>query len=243
MQDGPDPSRRGRFGLILFFSALVVVVSGVTAFLTARLNTPQSSVPQPTSTALPQPTESAATATPQPTPTKTTAETTPQPTSQPTTGIKPTQPPIASTAGEIAQVYWLKSTGTQSELVPTTLSLDTQNKTAKSEAAKLESAFERLLSGPSDPATTTTIPTGTKLRSLALMSDGIHVDLSKEFTMGGGSASVMARLGQVIFTATSLEPDANVWISVEGKRLDVLGGEGLVVDQPLTRRSFEKDYR
>jgi spore germination protein GerM len=106
----------------------------------------------------------------------------------------------------------------------------------------LEGALKSLLTGPADPAFSTTIPKGTKLRNVSLEADGVHVDLSKEFTDGGGSASMTGRVAQVLYTASSLDPTAKVWIQVEGKPLEVLGGEGLMIDQPLTRENFEKNF-
>jgi len=76
---------------------------------------------------------------------------------------------------------------------------------------------------------------------VTIQNDGIHVDLSQEFTTGGGSASMSSRVAQVLYTATSLQPNAKVWIDIEGKPLEVLGGEGLLLEQPLTRESFEKN--
>ena len=96
--------------------------------------------------------------------------------------------------------------------------------------------------GKSDGKITSTIPVGTKLLSAKVKSDGIHVNLSKEFTHGFGATSMVGRLGQVIYTTTSEQPDAPVWISVEGKPLEVLGDVGVEVRQPMTRQMYDKDF-
>ena len=145
----------------------------------------------------------------------------------------PSPPPVAQTV----QIYWLKNTENSLELVsrPVTVSPNQSN-------IVLEEAFNGLLKGPTDAALDSTIPQGTKLRNMRIQNDGIHVDLSQEFTTGGGSASMSSRLAQVIYTATSLQPKAKVWIDVEGKPLEVLGGEGLLLEQPLTRQSFKENF-
>lgn len=150
-----------------------------------------------------------------------------------------TPPPIMepSLPAPKTQVYWLKDTGNKLELVPSSI-------VAKSDQpnAVLEEAFNSLLAGAKDKSVSSTIPLGTKLRSVKIKNNGIHVDLSEEFTSGGGSASMTGRLAQVLYTATTLDPNAKVWIDVQGEQLDVLGGEGLELEQPLTRKSFEADF-
>lgn len=136
-----------------------------------------------------------------------------------------------------AQIYLLRDTGKNLQLVPKPIEVNT-----KQPNAVLEAAFQGLLAGSEDAKVSSTIPEGTKLRSLKVQNDGIYVDLSQEFTTGGGSASMSGRLAQVIYTATTLEPNANVWIEVEGKPLELLGGEGLEITQPMTRQSFQENF-
>jgi spore germination protein GerM len=87
------------------------------------------------------------------------------------------------------------------------------------------------------------IPVRTKLISTTVKSDGIHVDLSKEFIEGGGSTSMLGRLSQILYTATERNNKAKVWITIEGKKLETLGGEGIEVKQPITRKSFQQEFK
>ena len=154
---------------------------------------------------------------------------------------QPSEPEPSTAAEETSvQVYWLDTAPNADsfELRPSSVAVQ---KSAQPEAV-LESAVQRLLEGPDVQEFATTIPKGTKLLGVDVESDGVHVNLSPEFTAGGGSASMMGRLGQLIYTATSLDPNAQVWIDVNGKPLDVLGGEGIVVEQPMTRENFDNNF-
>ena len=145
-----------------------------------------------------------------------------------------TQVPLQQTV----QVYWLKPTSTSFALVPAAVSVSAPGQPD----ALLQAALEAMLNGSTTAEFTSTVPQGTKLKQLEVKPDGVHVDLSSSFTTGGGSSSMTGRLGQVIYTATTLDPQASVWLSVEGKPLTVLGGEGLVIDQPMTRTTFQKNF-
>lgn len=141
---------------------------------------------------------------------------------------------------QTAQIYLLRDTGKNLELVPIHV-LVSASKDKPSEF--IGAAFNSLLTAKKDGDTSSTIPSGTKVLGVKIENDTVRVNLSDKFTSGGGSASMTGRVGQVVYTATSLNPNAKVYIDVNGKQLDVLGGEGLELDQPLTRDSFTKNYQ
>jgi spore germination protein GerM len=153
--------------------------------------------------------------------------------------IQPTSQPSPSAEEKQVQIYWLKTTENKTELAPIAI---TTEKSAQPQQV-LESAFQRLLVGSNNPGYTTTIPQGTKLLGLTSEMDGVHLNLSSEFTTGGGSASMTGRLAQILYTATSLNQEEAVWINIEGKPLQELGGEGILVDQPMTRKSFAENFQ
>ena len=139
----------------------------------------------------------------------------------------------------MVEVYWLNPQNDNIELAANTI---TFQKSAKSERV-LETALETLFANsPEDASHTTAIPPGTKLLGLDVDKEGIHINLSKEFTSGGGSASMSSRLAQVIYTATSSNSGDRVWIDIEGKPLQNLGQEGLIINQPMTRQNFKSNF-
>ncbi|MEH1910531.1 MAG: GerMN domain-containing protein [Nostoc sp.] len=154
--------------------------------------------------------------------------------------VQPAQPSTKQPNEQTANVYWLTSKDKNIALVPQPVKVASVQPNQA-----LEAAFQSLLAGPTagtDSTTTTTIPKATKLLGLKAENDEVHVNLSEDFTSGGGSTSMMGRVGQVVYTATSLNPKAKVYIDVNGKPLEVLGGEGVELQQPLTREQFQKDY-
>jgi germination protein M len=104
-------------------------------------------------------------------------------------------------------------------------------------------AVQALLEGPNDfeqgYGLTTSVPEGTQFLRLRIDDRIAHVDLSSEFESGGGSLSMSMRLAQVVYTLTQFPTVKGVVFSLDGEPIDVLGGEGLIIDHPLTR----KDYR
>ncbi|MGH3029851.1 MAG: GerMN domain-containing protein [Gaiellaceae bacterium] len=103
-------------------------------------------------------------------------------------------------------------------------------------------ALEALLRGPDEfeqgYGLSSAIPEGTQLLGLRI-EDGIaYVDLTSELESGGGTLSMQMRLAQVVFTLAQFPTVEGVLFSLDGEQVDVIGGEGIVVDQPLHRRDF-----
>jgi spore germination protein GerM len=160
-----------------------------------------------------------------------------------TSTTTPTKP-IASTSQQgKPQVYWLRSNRHKLTLVAKSLPSNTDNSSSSQQV--LTTAMQKLLAAQPGEDLSSTIPKGTKLRSLEVRADGVHVDLSREFRLGGGSTSIIYRVAQVIYTASSLDSHAKIFVSVEGQPIDEkhpLGGEGLILRQPTTRDRFNEDF-
>ena len=109
--------------------------------------------------------------------------------------------------------------------------------------AVAEAAMEGLLDGPTsgeaEVGFTTTVPEGTELLGVTIDDGVATVDLSEEFTSGGGSASMMGRVAQVVYTLTQFDTVEAVELEVEGEQLTELGGEGMLLEEPQTRDDWE----
>jgi hypothetical protein len=106
-----------------------------------------------------------------------------------------------------------------------------------------QTAIESLLEGPSGSDgknVTTAIPPATELLGVTVEDGLATVDLSAEFDQGGGSAGMLARLGQVVFTATQFPTVDAVNFEIDGEPLEVFSAEGIVLDEPQTRGHYEE---
>ena len=83
------------------------------------------------------------------------------------------------------------------------------------------------------------IPVGTRVLGLSIKDGVATIDLSSQFESGGGSASGMYRLGQVVFTLTQFPTVRAVLFKVEGRTVTTFGSEGIVLDGPQARRDFD----
>ncbi|MDY6786087.1 MAG: GerMN domain-containing protein [Cyanobacteriota bacterium] len=165
----------------------------------------------------------------------------PAPSPETPTAVREQPAQVAQNAKrDTVQVYWLDANAQTVKLAPSTVTV--QNKATAAPNSVLETAFEQLLSQPESEARASSIPEGTRLLGVSQQTDGVRVNLSEDFTKGGGTMSMTGRVAQVLYTATTLNPETKVWLEIEGQPLEVLGGEGLILDQPLTRQKFERDF-
>jgi germination protein M len=115
-------------------------------------------------------------------------------------------------------------------------------RTATTEGVLAE-ALTALVAGPTtdeqDLGFSTAIPEGTELVGVEVADGVATVDLSTEFGSGGGSASMMGRVAQVVFTATQFPTVESVLFELEGTPVTTLGGEGLILDEPQARTDWE----
>jgi len=85
----------------------------------------------------------------------------------------------------------------------------------------------------------TALPAGTSLLGITIKDGVATVDLSREFESGGGSASSLYRLGQVVYTLTQFPTVRAVLFQVEGRTVTTFGPEGIQLDGPQRRNDFE----
>lgn len=162
-------------------------------------------------------------------PTTTAVPTSPAPTTAVPTTAAPTTAPTGTTD---LRVYFLRDEQIVSvhRQVPRTMTPATI-------------AMEELLRGPtakeSGHGAGTTIPVGTRLRGINLDNGVATVDLTGQFDDGGGTLSMMGRISQVVFTLTQFDNIDAVVFWLDGERVTMIGGEGIIVEEPQTRADWE----
>ena len=104
-------------------------------------------------------------------------------------------------------------------------------------------AIKELLLAPSDweksnKGLSSEIPSDTKILSIRESSNNILIDLSSSFESGGGAESTYIRVYQLIKTAKA-NTKLPVFLYINGKQAEVIGGEGIMIKQPLSERSLD----
>lgn len=111
------------------------------------------------------------------------------------------------------------------------------------EKSCFEYAIKQLISAPTkwekSKGFTSEIPQNTGILSIRESSNGIMIDLSSNFESGGGAESTYLRVKQLIKTANS-NTSLPTYLYINGKQANVIGGEGIMIKQPLNERSFDE---
>lgn len=108
-----------------------------------------------------------------------------------------------------------------------------------------EAAVTSLLQGPTEaeagsgPPVGSEIPDGVTLHGIAIDDGLATVDLSGDFAEGGGSATMLSRLAQLVFTLTRFPTVDGVALELDGQPTTVFSAEGLDVTPPVDRSYFD----
>ena len=108
---------------------------------------------------------------------------------------------------------------------------------------KLEYSIKELIKGPGivekSMGAYSEVPQNTKLLKIKQNGDKIVIDLSSDFQYGGGTDSIYSRMMQLIKTSITNTENKKIYLYLDGKQVNVIGGEGIMITQPLTEQSLE----
>jgi len=103
--------------------------------------------------------------------------------------------------------------------------------------SKLKFAVKSLINGPSDKekkkGVYSEIPGGTRLISITESPSRVVINLTSDFENGGGTDSLYKRLFQLIKTV-KINSNLPLYLQLDGKQVEVIGGEGIMINQPLS---------
>ena len=109
------------------------------------------------------------------------------------------------------------------------------------DGSKLRHAISSLILGPKQnekmSGIYSEVPTSTTILHIYDNEDKVIVDLSSGFAYGGGTESVYKRLFQLIKTI-SRNTEKPAYLYIDGKQADVIGGDGIMITQPLSEKSI-----
>ncbi len=131
-------------------------------------------------------------------------------------------------------IYWIEAKERKFKAVPVVVQ-------GKDGEEALAAALQQLFAPPPD-GFFSGIPPQAKLLNFSANDRDIFINVSAEFREGGGSATMIGRVTQLVYTATSLNPNANVFLLIDGEPIGSLGGEGLEIKQPMTRRDLPLEF-
>lgn len=82
----------------------------------------------------------------------------------------------------------------------------------------------------------TEVPEGSRLIDIDEGDKEIRINISSQFMYGGGSESMQVRFRQFRETILTLAKGRPVFLLIDGEKVKTIGGEGLEVPQPLSKK-------
>ena len=109
--------------------------------------------------------------------------------------------------------------------------------------SKLKFALNQLVAGPSQYEKSigvySEIPKDVKILGIVESKNKIIIDVTGNIQTGGGADSLYSRMKQFIKTALINSPKKPIYLYIDGKQAEVLGGEGIMISQPLNENSLD----
>lgn len=110
------------------------------------------------------------------------------------------------------------------------------------DGSKLKFAVTSLILGPKpeekQKGVYTEVPSNAEVINITEQSNKVIVNLNSAFVNGGGTDSLYKRLYQLIKTV-HLNSKLPVYLYIDGQQADVVGGEGIMLSQPLSNSSLD----
>ena len=227
--EGSTMNRHRPLSLIAALLATVALVAAC-----GGSNGPLGSVPVPSTSPDPSVALGSPDVTPAPSDDRSTEPSdTPSASAGPGTSAGPSPAPTGTTI--VRAYFWLGGLPGSEGLVAVLRDVPATKSVAK---AAVTAVLAGPTSGESGRSITTAIPDGSQLLGLSIDGGVATVDLSSEFESGGGSASVLTRLGQMVYTLTQFPTVKSVVFQIEGVTKHVFSSEGVVLDKPATRADY-----
>ena len=109
--------------------------------------------------------------------------------------------------------------------------------------SKLKFALNQPIAGPSayekNVGVYSEIPKNVKILGIVESKNKIIINVSGNIQTGGGADSIYSRMKQFIKTALANSPKKPIYLYIDGKQAEVLGGEGIMISQPLNENSLD----
>ena len=110
------------------------------------------------------------------------------------------------------------------------------------DGSKIRFSINTLIQGPKQEerqrGVYTEVPSGSEIINISEQKDKVIINLNSAFVNGGGTDSLYKRLYQLIKTAR-LNSNLPVYLYIDNQRADVVGGEGIMLTQPLSNSSLD----